>query len=870
MHCVVILLAALNPPRAAGGEEDSIPRWIWTPGERDGSDELVLRFRLDPGGVIERARLKATADFAEMSLHWDGNLVARLEAYDPPREVHLPVGNEDGSHELELRARGVPGPSAIAAAISGELHGGERFHRVTGPGWTDAGGTELVTLGRVSPERWAPPRLEEISPIAEYNQWKEALEDAQASRLSPLPDGFEIDCIRTAKPGEDSWVSLAIDPEGRLLVAREQAGLLRLTLSADGSEVEQVEVVEETLKECRGLAWKGHALFANANDSKGLYRLRDTDGDDEFDEVTLLRATEGRTGHGRNDLAFGPEGFLHAIHGDSVRVPPGAERRTVAERGAERELGHWIRTDEQGTIWEVRARGLRNPFGIDFNPDGEAFTYDADNEGDVGLPFYRPTRINHLVSGANYGWHQDRGNTRSFPVYAPDTVPTTFDVGRGSPTAVKFGTRSAFPPRYREALFALDWAYGRILAIHLVPRGASYSAGGTVFLEGRPLNVTDLDFAADGSMYFVTGGRKTQAALYRIRYTGPDAREDPETVQEEVRAAFSRRARARRRALGSADPWLRNAARVALEHQELVHWWERALQADGDLAGLTAMLTLTRAGTSEDRREAAQRVVELAASSDWNRTETLSALRILEYTAEDLPAETASTAAARLEAWLPDPSGPVNRETCRVLALLDAPAAVSRSLSFLAEAREQRERLHYLEVLSEASVGWTDAQRSVFFRKLAHAKRFSRGDRFMPGFFETVEKNALDNVADGEERARWAGMMVERRKAKPLPPPRPFVRNWSLEDFSRNELAEKRPGPDFERGRELFEAALCSRCHVFGTLGRPIGPDLTTVGRRFSSRDLLESSLGRGGGGSSQRGHPAGGRRHRGGTDRQG
>ena len=40
------------------------------------------------------------------------------------------------------------------------------------------------------------------------------------------------------------------------------------------------------------------------------------------------------------------------------------------------------------------------------------------------------------------------------------------------------------------------------------------------FLKGQPLNVTDLEFGADGSMYLITGGRKTQSKLYRVTYTG--------------------------------------------------------------------------------------------------------------------------------------------------------------------------------------------------------------------------------------------------------------------------------------------------------------------------------------------------------------
>ena len=68
---------------------------------------------------------------------------------------------------------------------------------------------------------------------------------------------------------------------------------------------------------------------------------------------------------------------------------------------------------------------------------------------------------------------------------------------------------SHFPPRFRDVLFILDWAYGRIIALDLIPRGASYVCRSHTFLRGRPLNVTDLAFGPDGAMYFITGGRGT-------------------------------------------------------------------------------------------------------------------------------------------------------------------------------------------------------------------------------------------------------------------------------------------------------------------------------------------------------------------------
>ena len=75
---------------------------------------------------------------------------------------------------------------------------------------------------------------------------------------------------------------MAFDPRGRITISREDKGLLRMTLDQQHASVERVETINDTLLECRGLLYAHDALYANANNSKGLYRLRDTDGDDQF------------------------------------------------------------------------------------------------------------------------------------------------------------------------------------------------------------------------------------------------------------------------------------------------------------------------------------------------------------------------------------------------------------------------------------------------------------------------------------------------------------------------------------------------------------------------------------------------------------
>ena len=126
--------------------------------------------------------------------------------------------------------------------------------------------------------------------IADYEQWRLAQKSgavADPKTVTTLP-GFKIDVVHVARPEEGSWISLAFDPRGRMVIGREDKGLLRLTLAADRRTVSQVETIEDTLLECRGLLFAHDSLYVHANNSKGLYRLRDTNGDDKFDDVRLL------------------------------------------------------------------------------------------------------------------------------------------------------------------------------------------------------------------------------------------------------------------------------------------------------------------------------------------------------------------------------------------------------------------------------------------------------------------------------------------------------------------------------------------------------------------------------------------------------
>ena len=133
------------------------------------------------------------------------------------------------------------------------------------------------------------------------------------------------------------------------------------------------------------------------------------------------------------------------------------------------------------------------------------------------MPWYRPTRVNHVIPGAEFGW---RSGWAKWPNYFVDSLPPTLEMGRGSPAGMEVYDHHMFPVRYHNALFVCDWSRGRILAVRTKPHGATYKATAEVFVEGQPLNVTDIAVGPDGWLYFCTGGRDTEGGIYRVVWDG--------------------------------------------------------------------------------------------------------------------------------------------------------------------------------------------------------------------------------------------------------------------------------------------------------------------------------------------------------------
>ena len=844
--------------------------WIWSETERQSGITASFDKKFSIAKPVTSALLRTCGESASLRIKLDDRLIASVGPYDQLLRRDISEQLRTGQHRLTVQSTSFAGPAAFFLQLDVTFADDSRRSIVTDESWlTDQ--RPATTFGPVSQRLLIrEDRGIEIGAVDNYDQWKQALGAQQVTDPASflVMPGFDIALIRPAKEGEDSWVSLAIDPSGRAIIAQEKKGLLRMTLTNDGRRVTQVERINDSLEECRGLLFAFGDLFANANNSRGLFRLR-SDGNDQFGEPELLYGSSGGVGHGRNDLALGPDGKIYMIHGDAVDLPEKCVDYTspfrAARRGERTREGHLLRISPDGGPVEVLAAGLRNPFGIDFNVDGEVFTYDADAEYDMGSPWYRPTRVSHLVTGGDYGW---RGVTKSWPSYYPDhpdNALPNLDIGKGSPTAVKFGARSNFPSPYRDALFILDWTYGRIIAVHVIPRGSSYLLAAETFLKGRPLNVTDLDFARDGSMYFVTGGRGTKSALYRIRYVGEE-RSDSEidTPQQKARRRFAQQSRELRRRLESLlrrefdgdalseawqqlandDPWIRHAARNILERADILRWQDWAFAEKNPTALVTALLAVARSNNGQLRGRVLERLNQIAwpTLTEADKTTALYVYWLCLAELHDLDSRLASDVTKRLDRLYPQPQYRVNRLLSEILVALKAEGSTAKTIDLLKATNSQAEQMHYLYVLRNVKQGWTLADRRDYLTAL-HQSRHYIGGQGMPDFLEKIRAEAIATLSDSE-RESLASLIEESSDWQVVEqtPPRPFVTKWTVGALAPY-LDEVGRGRNLRRGAAMFAAASCNKCHRIAGRGSLVGPDLTSVSSRFSRRDLLQSII---------------------------
>ncbi len=853
----------------------ALPEWIWVKDKK----KATIRYDFEKKiGELKSAELRIVSDYANVSVILNDESIGVAEGFGPILKVNVLDHLVDDQNEIILNTKSTGKAPAVALIIELIDRSGKKQTIATSREWKPKEvNSKIISLGDLSVEKWwnLPDIL--IDEVDDYTQWKRANNSNEATDPSnfQIVSGYKVELLHSALPDEGSWVNIAFDPKGRITVAREDKGLIRYSLSDDSKKIVSVEKINDDLKECRGLLYAHDSLYAHANNSKSLYRLKDKDGDGEFETRTLLHMSEGGFGHGRNDLALGPEGKIYAINGDSIQLPEGIMNRMSPLRNkylpSPKNEGHVIRMDPDGKNKEIFCAGLRNPYGIDFNADGEAFTYDADAEFDMGTPWYRPTQIKHLTSGADFGWRAVTGKWPPYYPDHPDNAQHSVHIGKGSPTGIRFGTKSNFPQEYKRALYALDWAYGRIIAVHFVTRGSTYMGASEVFLRGKPLNVTDLDFGPDGAMYFVTGGRKTKSGLYRVSYIGKEVNERNMTLQEKMRKESSHKHREQRKKIEKShksktaipfeevtDPRIRYASRISAEHNANTFIFSPAKinnstfleDAIPDLDHLTAKLNiasekeiakLIETGEIEKKNGLLNKLMAWEKMVPSKQFEYIDIIRRL-ISRHKIPEQAKEQIIESLGKNFPYQSAKINMAVSPLLIELDPARTVPKVIEFLQRDCSQREGIHYLFHLRKTTSGWSLESRKIFFRILAKYETLL-GGRGLPQALKAIRKESTATLTE-KEKEKLSTVLASRPSLPEFPDrsDRSITNSWDIKNFKGllNFNIDKR---NLENGEKVFELALCSRCHQHGKVGYPIGPDLTNVANRFGREDLLREIL---------------------------
>lgn len=698
--------------------------------------------------------------------------------------------------------------------------------------------------------------------------------------ISTLP-GFQVDLVRSSAKGEGSWISMTFDNAGRVLLADDVSGIHRLTLSPD-STADLFETLDNTkhLKHCRGILFAHHSLYISETDGRGIHRFQDLDGDGQFETQNLVVPLiyQSRYGHGANQIRLGPDDRIYIAIGNDVFHPETRNRNSPYQETRNDWLlpnphdgeqdprsGFILRMNPDGSDQIVLNGGLRNQVDIAFNSDGELFTWDADMEWDVGLPWYRPTRFNHIVSGGEYGW---RWGTGKWPSWFPDSLPSNLDTGLGSPTGITFGEKSNWPDRFKKGMYAADWQHGRLLLVDMYADGASYRGESTLLAEGSPLNISDIEFGPDGNLYFITGGRGSQSGLYRITYDaeteakgeGTKTKLSPEKEMESAHARIVRRKLEQLHTeqssdqipfiwshLSSRDTWIRFAARVALENQPIENWISRLANERDPRALQTAWMALARSGANEHQSQIVQGLLEQLRSDqeDADRVWTLRTLQLSlirhGIPSPNLQAELQNALANQIETnhyptvWL----------VGELLVALESPEAAPFLLNQLSQGTTQEEQIQCMKSLVRVKVGW-DFEARVRALEWFIASRKLPGGRLVATTLANLQEDFRKSLST-EETTRLESLLtdlakpVDDQSEAPVLNARPVVQNWTMETLSealKNVATKPR---DLEAGRKLVAEASCLRCHSFEDRGSHIGPELTSVGKRFDQHALLES-----------------------------
>jgi len=300
-------------------------------------------------------------------------------------------------------------------------------------------------------------------------------------------------------------VALAFTPDGRLLVAEQYTGIIKIfqggvELGAPYATVSPVYTGDNEsglLGLCvdPNFATNGYvyAFVTRSNTVQQIVRYTTSGNTGSSPTLMVDNIPTNGINHNGGGIGFGPDGCLYAVVGENGSSASDAQvvaswRGKVLRFDASTAPASIPATNPFPTS-AVYSIGHRHPFRLAWRPATNALYVSENGPG-------ADDEINVITPGANYGWPNDTGaNTNSAYTDPIRTFATTIAI-----TDMLFYTGSTLP--FSGDLFYVDYKGDRIRRFQM-GAGEQIAAGPFDFITGVNEPV-DVEQGPDGALYYCT------------------------------------------------------------------------------------------------------------------------------------------------------------------------------------------------------------------------------------------------------------------------------------------------------------------------------------------------------------------------------